>query len=79
MEPLKDRCSDYLSTKLTVDNFSKLLLLAHRLQANGLLDSCLKYFEDHGKEVVVSEDWHKIMSASPELLAILVKILTLKS
>jgi len=78
MESLKSRCSDFLCTKITAESFSKLLLLSHKLDAKVLKQKCLKYFEDHCKEIVKSDDWDSIMSANLELMPVLMKIITLK-
>lgn len=67
LDSLKNLCEHYLSSTLSIDTASRLLLLADTHQAKQLKCQCIDYITDHIAKVKLTDSWKTVTKARPEL------------
>lgn len=67
IDSLKSLCSHYLSSTMSIDSASRLLLLADIYQAPQLKCQCIDYITDHIAKVKLTESWKAVTKSRPQL------------
>ena len=67
VELLKKECARILKTRLNNDNVLRLFVFAQMQSIPHLLEACLKFIAEHGRQICFQADWVDFTSNHPDL------------